>query len=181
MKIFFLQIMMNEVLKSCEKWYLLMYKFIKTNKSGVSILKFFIRHTFKTWNTIRKRGTYFWFDFGWYSVHFDIGHGSMRALLNRDNQLIVTEVLLAVSYSVCGVEWILFQKSFLEKVAKFWMQWSSRISKKLLKMILWMCKSWCKTIRIVSYVTLYKQKYICTLQTWNVIRYLLSNRWVGHF
>ena len=50
----FLRIIWNEVLKICEKWYLLMEKLIKTTRderSGGSILQIFIRHTFKTWNT----------------------------------------------------------------------------------------------------------------------------------
>ena len=58
----FLQIMMTEVLKICEKWYLLMQKLIKetrNGRSGGSILHIFIRHTFKTWNTIQKGHVFF--------------------------------------------------------------------------------------------------------------------------
>ena len=44
MKIFFTKTMLNEVLKNCEKWYLLMKKLIKTTRnkrSGGSILQNF--------------------------------------------------------------------------------------------------------------------------------------------
>ena len=49
-----LGIMLNEVLKVCEKWYLLMWRSIKSTRSkrsGSCILQIFIRSTFKTWNT----------------------------------------------------------------------------------------------------------------------------------
>ena len=53
-KIFF-QTMLNKVLKTCEKWHLLMQKLIKTTRNKRSsdcILQIFIRSTFKTWNTM---------------------------------------------------------------------------------------------------------------------------------
>ena len=42
----------NEVLKICEKWYVLMQKFIKTTRFGGCVLQIFIKSTFKTWNTM---------------------------------------------------------------------------------------------------------------------------------
>ena len=50
----FFQIMLNEVLKMCEKWYLLMWKLIqitRNKRSSGCILQIFIS-TSKTWNTV---------------------------------------------------------------------------------------------------------------------------------
>ena len=47
--------LLNEVLKVCKKWYLLMLQVVKTKRnkrSGGCILQIFIRNTFKTWNAM---------------------------------------------------------------------------------------------------------------------------------
>ena len=52
---YFFQILLNKVLKICEKWYLLMQKRIKTKRnkrSGGYFLQIFIRSIFKTWNAM---------------------------------------------------------------------------------------------------------------------------------
>ena len=61
--------MLNEVLKICEKLYLLTEILIKTTRnktSGGYILQIF----FIEIQCIRN--IYFSFNFGWYSIHFDI-------------------------------------------------------------------------------------------------------------
>ena len=54
--------------------------------------------SFKTLSVYRKRGTYFTFDFGRYSIHFDncpfgVSGGGEGGLLNGQNPLSVMEVI----------------------------------------------------------------------------------------
>ena len=44
----------------------------RKKRSGGCILQIFVRSTFRTSNI---KGMYFSFDFGWYSIHFDIVWG----------------------------------------------------------------------------------------------------------
>ena len=66
----FYQTLLNEVLKICKKWCLLMLKLIKTTRYkrfGGCILHIFKRSTFETWNTMYKRHVFFiWFWFVFY-------------------------------------------------------------------------------------------------------------------
>ena len=73
----FLQIILNEVLKICEKWYMFWCKLIKTTRnirSGGALSYKFFKDACSKLEIKYKRGIYFSFDFGWYSVHFDIVH-----------------------------------------------------------------------------------------------------------
>ena len=48
------QKMLNEVLKSCKKWYQGWCKATRNKRTGSCICYFFIRSAFKTWNTIHQ-------------------------------------------------------------------------------------------------------------------------------
>ena len=49
---------------------------------------------------VKKVAIYFSFDFGWYSVHFDIVHQEQGSLLDRQNLLSVIKVICQQSLKI---------------------------------------------------------------------------------
>ena len=119
------QIMLNEVLKICEKWYLLKNKniirtAINKRSGGCIFLSVFIRNTFKIWNIMWKGDVFFVPNIVSILIFFVKNRGGGGGVLKRQNPLSMTKVICRQSLSSKKLLVLIFYQPLKDKQHKYW-------------------------------------------------------------